>query len=113
MRQSLLDPEAETPENFAQYRKVIYMPDNYLRVRAVTADGRQITGARVDEDTFTIQIRDDDASIYSFRKDELKELHKDWGKSPMPSYRGVFSQSELDDVIAYLSALTAALTGNP
>lgn len=109
LRQSLLDPEAETPENFAQYRKVIYMPDNYLRVRVATADGKQITGARVDEDTFTIQIRDDDARIYSFRKDELKELHEDWGKSPMPSYRGVFSEGELEDVIAYL----ASRTGNP
>jgi len=109
LRQSLLDPEAETPENFAQYRKVIYMPDNYLRVRVVTADGKQISGTRVDEDTFTIQIRDDAARIYSFRKDELKELHKDWGKSPMPSYRGVFSQGELEDVIAYLGSLT----GNP
>jgi cytochrome c oxidase cbb3-type subunit 3 len=109
LRQSLLDPEAETPENFAQYRKVIYMPDNYLRVRVVSSDGRQIAGTRVDEDTFTIQIRDDAARIYSFRKDELKELHKDWGKSPMPSYRSVFSQSELEDVIAYLGSLT----GNP
>ena len=108
LRQSLLDPEAETPENFAQYRKVIYMPDNYLRVRVVTADGKQITGARVDEDTFTIQIRDDASRIYSFRKAELKELHKDWGKSPMPSYRGVFSDTELNDVLAYLASLTGA-----
>lgn len=108
LRQSILDPEAETPENFAQYRKVIYMPDNYLRVRVVTSDGKQITGARIDEDTFTIQIRDDASRIYSFRKDELKELHKDWGKSPMPAYRGVFSDAELGDVIAYLAALTGA-----
>lgn len=108
LRRSLVDPEAETPENFAQYRKVIYMPDNYLRVRVVTADGKQITGARVDEDTFTIQIRDDASRIYSFRKDQLKELHKDWGKSPMPSYRTVFSEAELNDVIAYLASLTGA-----
>ncbi len=108
LRQSVLDPEAETPENFAQYRKVIYMPDNYLRVRVVTSDGKQIAGARVDEDTFTIQIRDDASRIYSFRKDQLKELHKDWGKSPMPSYRGAFSEAELQDVIAYLSSLTGA-----
>ena len=104
----MLDPEAETPENFAQYRKVIYMPDNYLRVRVVTSDGKQIAGARVDEDTFTIQIRDDASRIYSFRKDQLKELHEDWGKSPMPSYRGVLSDSEIQDVIAYLTSLQGA-----
>jgi cytochrome c oxidase cbb3-type subunit 3 len=108
LRQSLLDPQAETPENFAQYRKVIYIPDNYLRVRVVTSDGKQIAGARVDEDTFTIQIRDDASNIYSFRKAELRELHEDWGKSPMPGYRGVFSEVELGDVIAYLSSLTGA-----
>lgn len=108
LRQSLLDPEAETPDNFAQYRKVIYTPDNYLRVRVVTADGKQITGARVDEDTFTIQIRDDASRIYSFRKDQLKELHEDWGKSPMPSFRNTFSETELNDIVAYLSSLTGA-----
>ncbi len=108
LRQSVLDPQAETPENFAQYRKVIYMPDNYLRVRVVTSDGQQIAGARIDEDTFTIQIRDDASRIYSFRKDALKELHEDWGKSPMPSYRGVLSDAELGDVLAYLTSLTGA-----
>ncbi len=120
LRQSLLDPEAETPENFAQYRKVIYMPDNYLRVRVVTREGKEITGARVDEDTFTIQIRDDASRIYSFRKDALKELHEDWGKSPMPSYRGTLSENELTDVIAYLShdgadtpLHTGSLAGGP
>lgn len=105
LRTSILDPAAEVPENFASYRKLIYMPDNYLRVRITTLDGKQITGARVDEDTFTIQIRDDQDHLYSFRKEELRELRKDWGQSPMPSYRGVFSESELQDVVAYLASL--------
>jgi cytochrome c oxidase cbb3-type subunit III len=108
LRTSLLEPEAEVPENFASYRKVIYMPDNYLRIHAVTQDGRQIDGVRVDEDTFTIQIRDAQDRLYSFRKEELKELRKDWGKSPMPGYRGVFSESEVQDVVAYLASLQGA-----
>jgi cytochrome c oxidase cbb3-type subunit III len=105
LRTSILDPAADIPENFASYRKLIYMPDNYLRVRVTTQDGKQITGARVDEDTFTIQIRDDQDHIYSFRKDELRDLQKDWGKSPMPSYRGVLSDAELQDLVAYLASL--------
>jgi len=105
LRTSILDPAADIPENFASYRKLIYMPDNYLRVHLTTLDGRQITGARVDEDTFTIQIRDDQDRIYSFRKDELRELQKDWGKSPMPSYQGAFADSELQDLVAYLASL--------
>jgi cytochrome c oxidase cbb3-type subunit III len=109
LRTSILEPDAEIPENFASYRKLIYMPDNYLRVHAVTKDGTEVTGARVDEDTFTIQIRDDQDRLFSFRKDELRELRKDWGKSPMPSYRDVFSESELQDIVAYLASLQGAL----
>ena len=74
----------------------------------MTRDGRQITGIRVNEDTFTIQIRDDSDRLYSFRKEELREFHKNWGKSPMPSYRGVLSDSEIRDVIAYLVSLEGA-----
>jgi len=108
LRTSLLDPEAEVPDTFAVYRRVISTPDNFLQVRAVTQDGRQITGVRVDEDAFTIQIRDYSDRLYSFAKDELRELHKDWGKSPMPSVHGVLSDSELQDLIAYLSGLQGA-----
>jgi len=105
LRTSLLDPEAEVPDTFAVYRRIIYMPDNFLQVRLVTADGRQITGVRVNEDTFTIQVRDYADRIFSFRKEELRELHKDWGKSPMPSCRSVFTETELQDLIAYLVSL--------
>jgi len=105
LRQSLLEPEAEVPETFAVYRRVIFMPDNFLQVRVVTAGGKTITGVRLDEDAFTIQLRDYSDHVYSFRKDELRELHKDWGKSPMPSYAGVFSAAELQDLISYLAGL--------
>jgi cytochrome c oxidase cbb3-type subunit 3 len=105
LRTSMLDPEAEVPETFSFYRRVIYMTDAYLRVRVVTKDGKQITGTRMDEDSFTIQLRDDGDHIYSFRKSELQELHKDWGKSPMPSYRNLLSSSEVEDVVAYLASL--------
>jgi cytochrome c oxidase cbb3-type subunit III len=108
LRTSILEPEAEIPENFASYRKVIYIPDNYLRVHAFTRDGKEINGARVDEDTFTIQIRDDQDHLYSFRKDELRDLYKDWGKSPMPSFKAVFSESELQDIVSYLASLEGA-----
>jgi hypothetical protein len=68
------------------------------------ADGKSITGIRLNEDTFTIQIRDYSDRIWSLDKSALRELHKDWGKSPMPSYRARFTDSELQDVIAYLCA---------
>jgi putative heme-binding domain-containing protein len=108
LRISILDPEAEVPDTYGVYRRYIFMPDNFLQVRVVTKDGRRITGIRVNEDAFTIQLRDFSDHLYSFRKDELQELNKDWGKSPMPSYKGVFSESELQDVIAYLVSLQGA-----
>ena len=49
--------------------------------------------------------RDFSDLLYSFWKNELAELHKDWGKSPMPSYRSVFNAAELDDLVAYLAGL--------
>jgi cytochrome c oxidase cbb3-type subunit 3 len=105
LRESLTDPDAAIPDSFTSYKKVTLIPDNFLQIRVVTADGRQLTGARVNEDTFSIQIRDAAGRIQSFFKEELRELHKDWGKSPMPSYRYVFSRTELEDIVAYLVSL--------
>jgi len=108
LRESVLDPEAEVPDTFAVYRRVIFMPDNFLQVRVVTTDGRTIHGVRVNEDAFSIQIRDYFDRQFSFRKDELRELQKHWGKSPMPGYRDVFTESELEDLTAYLVSLQGA-----
>jgi putative heme-binding domain-containing protein len=105
LRESLTDPEAAIADSFTSYKKVTLLPDNFLQVRVVTRDGRHLTGARVNEDAFSIQIRDGAGNIDSFDKQELQELHRDWGKSPMPSYRSALSPVELEDVVAYLASL--------
>jgi len=92
LRTSLLDPETDLPREF-------------LQVRLVTKDGRTITGVRLNEDTFSIQIRDLADRAHSFWKSDLAEIHKDRGKSPMPSYKGKFTDTELDDLVAYLASL--------
>lgn len=109
LRTSLLDPEAEIPDNFSVYRRVIPMPDNFLQVRVVTADGRRLTGVRLNEDLLSIQLRDYSGGLHSFLKSELRELHKDWGKSPMPSYRNTLTEVELEDLVAYLLSLRGGL----
>ena len=91
LRTALLEPEKTVPEGFVQ-------------VRLVTKDGRRITGARLNEDTFTIQVRDL-AGAHSFLKQDLKEFQKEPGKSPMPGYRDLLSPAELDDIVAYLASL--------
>jgi putative heme-binding domain-containing protein len=105
LRKALTQPEATIPDSFTFYKKVTLLPDNFLQIRVVKRDGQHITGARVNEDTFSIQVRDASGRMYSFIKEELQELHKDWGKSPMPSYGDVLSNAELEDVVAYLSTL--------
>ena len=105
LQRALLEPEAEVPENFSRYRWVTDIPDNFLQIRVVTNDGKRVTGVRLNEDSFSIQLRDFSDNVHSFFKSELKEFHKDWGKSPMPGYREVFTAEELDDVIAFLVSL--------
>lgn len=104
LRESLLAPEAAVPERFAEYRLIIPMPDDFLIVRVTTREGREVAGIRLNEDPFSIQMRDLDDGIHSFLKSELKEVRHERGTSPMPSYRTVFSAAELDDLVAYLSS---------
>jgi putative heme-binding domain-containing protein len=107
LRTSLVDPEAAVPDNFTVYRRVVAIPDNFLEVRVATRDGRKISGVRVNEDAFSIQLRDASDEIHSFWKDELADLQKRWGRSSMPSYRDL-PAADLDDLVAYLASLRGA-----
>ena len=78
---------------------------SFLVMRVVAQDGREVRGMRINEDTFTIQLRDADNRVHSFRKGEVKELSRESGVSLMPSYQTVFSPAEIDDLIAYLASL--------
>ncbi len=105
LRTSILDPEAWVPENFLVYRWFTVIPDSFLQVSLETRDGKRITGVRINEDSFSIQIRDLSGRFHSFWKRELAALDRQWGKSPMPSFRGALTESEVEDLVAYLSAL--------
>ncbi|MGB7284985.1 MAG: c-type cytochrome [Candidatus Acidiferrum sp.] len=80
------------------------LPESFLFVKATTASGESIEGIRVDEDTFTIQIKDARGNYHSLRKDGLKELHKLRGESPMPLFGGILSAPEMRDLVAYLAS---------
>jgi putative heme-binding domain-containing protein len=96
LRESIVAPEAPVPEGF-------------LLVELVISSGETIRGIRLNEDTFSIQVKDSSNVIHSFRKADLSELRKMRGKSPMPSYEHSLSAEELTDLVAYL----AGLGGNP
>ncbi len=105
LRQAVLDPKSALTDKLIVYQRYISFPGSFLQVRAVTIGGQRINGARLDEDAFSIQIRDYNGKLHSLMKSELKELHKDWGATPMPSYSGVLSDAQLDDLVAYLASL--------
>lgn len=73
-------------------------------VRAETRDGRVITGRRLNEDTYTVQIITEDGHLVSLVKSELRQ----WTvskTSPMPSFKDTFTPEELIDLVAYVSTL--------
>jgi cytochrome c oxidase cbb3-type subunit III len=92
LRESIIAPEAS-------------VPDRFLMIEAVMGTGTTVRGVRVNEDTFSIQLKDAKGVFSSFRKSELKELRKMPGKSPMPSYQTTVSPDELTDLTAYLAGL--------
>ena len=106
LRHSIVDPAAALP------RGVTAIPgrgfDEFLPVRVVAQSGQEVRGVRVNEDSFTIQVRDAGGRLYSFRKSDLKQLDKQMGKTLMPDYKGKVSGSDLDDLVAYLGSLGGA-----
>ena len=74
-------------------------------VRITMKDGKTvITGRRLNEDTYTVQIIDDKEKLHSIAKSDMKAYVVET-KSPMPSYAGRLTEDEIADVIAYLLTL--------
>lgn len=83
------------------------LPEDFLYVKALTAAGKTIEGIRANEDTFSIQIKDASGHFHSLRKQELKDLQKLRGQTPMPAYAGVLDAAAIDDLVAYLASQRA------
>ena len=73
-------------------------------VELVTADGTRVTGRRLNEDTYTVQLIDSDERLRSFDKADLREFNV-LTESEMPSYEDMLTAEELADVLAYLVSL--------
>src|SRR5262245_23600475 len=94
IQRSLVDPSSQM------------MPIN-RPVKIVTQDGRVINGRRLNEDTYTVQIIDDQERLVSLAKADLRE-YTIVTASPMPSFRDTFRAEELADLLAYLLSLKGA-----
>ena len=99
LRRALLDPAADFPRerNYQQFALVNVIPRN----------GPAVLGVRVNEDTYTIQLRDADGGLHSFRKADLKSLERRFASSPMASVRDKLSDAAVNDLVAYLASLRA------
>jgi cytochrome c oxidase cbb3-type subunit III len=73
-------------------------------VRAVLRDGKVVNGRRLNEDTYTVQLIDDQERLVSLTKTDLRE-YTILTTSPMPSFKTTFAPDELADVVAYLLSL--------
>ncbi|MDA2924575.1 c-type cytochrome [Acidobacteria bacterium AH-259-L09] len=73
-------------------------------VRAVTRDGTVYRGRRLNEDTYTVQLIDEQERLVSLEKVDLRE-YSVIETSPMPSYADRLSAQERADLLAYLLSL--------
>jgi cytochrome c oxidase cbb3-type subunit III len=91
LERTLLDPNA------------LMLPANRT-VRAVTRDGKVITGRRLNEDTYTIQLIDQQEHLISLEKADLRD-YTFIQRSGMPSYKDTLSSKDVADLVAYLLSL--------
>jgi len=90
VREVLLDPAARLPAEF-------------LMVRVTTRSGEATEGIRVNEDNFSIQLKDASGNLRSFEKDQLKSQERLKGQTLMPSFKDL-PPLDIQDLVAYLMA---------
>jgi putative heme-binding domain-containing protein len=75
-------------------------------IRAVRKDGEVVTGRRLNEDTWSVQIMDSKERLVSLWKPDLKEYTVI--PSTMTSFKDKLSAADRADVVAYLLSLKPA-----
>ncbi len=73
-------------------------------VRIVTAEGAVINGRRLNEDSYSVQVVDDNERLRSFVKAELGE-YTILETSAHPAFAEIFSDEQRADLLAYLLSL--------
>ena len=96
LRSSLTEP-ADAQSQTSGYQ-------DYLTVRVRSRSDR-VEGLRINEDAFSIQVRDVSGTVHSFRKQDLVEFEKIFAHSLMPEYGAALPSQDLDDLISYLMSL--------
>jgi cytochrome c oxidase cbb3-type subunit III len=107
LHDALLDPGANLPQSDASLQERANYP-SYTMYRVVMKDGKVIEGTRVDEDSFTLQLRDEKGQLRSIEKQQAEKIEVRPDKSFMPSYKDKLTDAQLNDLVAYLAGLGAA-----
>ncbi len=96
--------------SLAYLRESVSSPDaevtaGYATITVITRDGRKITGVERGFDNFSAQLMDVSGRYYSFQKENVASIKREY-RSLMPSnYSRLFNARELDDLVAFLAAL--------
>ncbi len=91
LRDSLLHPNA-------------VVDPRYWQLKVVDQDGNVVLSFRLHEDTFSVRVLDMEENLRSLSKRNLRRIQIS-KKSSMPSYERILTESELNDLVAYLSSL--------
>jgi len=109
LRASLLDPANGITDRYSLFHWYVRIKDDLRHVRVTLPDGRALEGARLNEDSFSVQFRDAGGRIHSVDKTSGARVETKPGRQVMPSYRDRFTAAELEDVVVYLSSLRGRL----
>jgi cytochrome c oxidase cbb3-type subunit 3 len=78
------------------------VPHTFRLVSLTTKGGKTLRGIRLNEDTFSIQLRDFAGNPHSIWKEDIAQLSSE-KKTNMPAYKGRLTESEMNDLVAYLA----------
>jgi putative heme-binding domain-containing protein len=85
----------------------------YEPVTLTMPSGRTVHGVKKNEDLFSVQIMDTGERIQGYLREDLKQVTNET-RSAMPAFDiDRLSQSDLDDLLAYLATLRGAKTEAP
>lgn len=101
LQRAVMAPDAEQPKITNRFRGTL---NSFLTVRIVSERGTY-EGMRINENEFSVQMRDLEGNIYSFDKAKLISYEKDFGHSLMPGYGAALNNTEVNDLVSYLMSL--------
>ena len=79
------------------------MAAQYRVYQVVTKGNVTARGTLLNQDTFSVQMRDTSDKLMSYWKQDLKEFG--FMPSPMPTFKDKLTPQEIADVVSYLVSL--------